>query len=206
MITRIKAIENLRKHIWDKLINWANYFGITYSIDWNFNKWWKWLVLEKWAWLENNNKKAPNGLWFELKSVSFNKNKKTWIYKPKETMAITMINEKELLEYSFYKSHLWEKLKSIVFCATSWNEKNDSNSFLLDVTSFDFQENWDLIREIEEDYEFIRRKCKENWFLNLTWSYWKWIQPRTKWSKNSTTRAFYARPKLVKIIFDLDSK
>gem|GEM_PF-6329918 len=56
-------------------------------------------------------------------------------------MAITMINEKELLEYSFYKSHLWEKLKSLVFCATSWNEKNDPNSVLLEVTSFDFQEN-----------------------------------------------------------------
>ena len=115
MITRIKAIENLKKYLWLQLLDWAKEFWITYELNWKINKWWKWLVLEKWAWLENNNLKAPNWLWFELKSVSFNKSKKTGIYKPKETMAITMINEKELLEQSFYKSHLWDKLKSIVY-------------------------------------------------------------------------------------------
>lgn len=32
-------------------------------------------------------------------------------------MAITMLNQKELAEPSFFESHCWEKLKSLVFCA-----------------------------------------------------------------------------------------
>jgi hypothetical protein len=55
-------------------------------------------------------------------------------------MAITMINQKELIETPFYKSHLWEKLKSLVFCAVHWELKNQKDSKLLAVTSFDFLE------------------------------------------------------------------
>lgn len=205
MITRIQAINNLNKHIWEDLLKWAEYFWITVFKNWKQNKGWKWLVLERLSWLENNNDRAPNWLWFELKSVSF-KNLKSGQLVPWQTMAITMINSKELIENPFYKSHLWEKLKSLVFCAVHWESKNQKDSKLLAVTSFDFLNDWKLIKEIEEDYEFIRLKLINNWFENLTWRYWKWVQPRTKWSKNSTTRAFYARTKLVKIIFDLDNK
>jgi hypothetical protein len=52
-------------------------------------------------------------LGFELKSVSFEK--KNEILRPKETMAITMLNQKELVAHSFFESHCWEKLKSLVF-------------------------------------------------------------------------------------------
>ncbi len=202
MITRIQAIENLKKYIWDNLLKWAEFYGITVFKNWKQNKWWKWLVLERLAGLENDNKKAPNWLWFELKSVAFKK-MQNWNITPKETMAITMINPQELLDTSdFYKSHLWEKLKSLVFCANLWLEENQEDSKLLAITSFDFLENWNLIKEIEEDYNFIRKKMIEDWFENLTWKYWKWIQPRTKWAKNSTSRAFYARKDLVKIIFN----
>lgn len=203
MITRIKAVENLKKHIGQDLLEWANHYWITVFKNWKQNKWWKGLVLERLAWLQNDNKKAPNGLWFELKSVSFKKQKDGSFF-PKETMAITMINPEELINTPFFKSHLWEKLKSLVFCANLWLSQNQANSKLVAVTSFDFQISWDLIVEIEQDYEFIRKKCKEDGFLNLTGKYWKWIQPRTKWSKNSTTRAFYARKELVDIIFRED--
>jgi hypothetical protein len=74
-------------------------------------------------------------------------------------MAITMINPQELIDTPFYKSHLWEKLKSLVFCANLWTSQNQSDSKLLAVTSFDFLTDGQIIKEIEEDYEFIRRKC-----------------------------------------------
>jgi hypothetical protein len=64
-----------------------------------------------------------------------------------------------------------------------------------------------LIKEIEADYNFIRQKLIEDWFEKLTWRYWKWIQPRTKWAwHGSISRAFYARKNLVKIIFNFDNK
>ncbi len=179
MITRIQAITNLNKYIWDDLLKWAKHFWITVFKNWKQNKGWKWLVLERLAWLENNNEKAPNWLWFELKSVSF-KYLKNGKLVPWQTMAVTMINQKELIETSFYKSHLWDKLKSLVFCAVHWEWENQKDSKLLAVTSFDFLEDWNLIKEIEEDYEFIRQKLIKEWFKNLTWRYWKWIQPRTK--------------------------
>ena len=207
MITRIQAIKNLKQYIWDSLLKWAEHFWITVFKNWKQNKGWKWLVLERLAGLENNNEKAPNGLWFELKSVAFKK-LKNWKIVPKETMAITMINPQELIDTSdFYKSHLWEKLKSLVFCANLWTEENQEDSILLEVTSFDFLNDGNLIKEIEQDYNFIRQKLIEDGFEKLTWKYWKWIQPRTKWAWHwSISRAFYARKDLVKIIFNLESK
>jgi len=50
-----------------------------------------------------------------LKSVALTNNHVD--LKPKETMAITMINPIKLSQTPFYESHCWEKLKSLVFCA-----------------------------------------------------------------------------------------
>jgi hypothetical protein len=58
------------------------------KIEGRQNKGWKGLILERLAGLENSNAKAPNGLSFELKSVSFRYVKGELV--PKETMAITM--------------------------------------------------------------------------------------------------------------------
>lgn len=103
---------------------------------------------------------------FELKSVSFEK--KNEILRPKETMAITMLNQKELVAHSFFESHCWEKLKSLVFCAVLWTGHNQEEAKLIKVTSFDFLENDEIIKEIEEDYEFIRQKLITQGFESLT--------------------------------------
>jgi hypothetical protein len=118
-------------------------------------------------------------------------------------MAITMINPQELLEHSFWESHCWYKLKAIVFCAVRWNGFNAESAELIDVTSFDFLENDNIIKEIAEDYEFIRQKLKTQGFNSLTGKDGKWIQARTKGvGHGSTSRAFYARKDLVKRIFE----
>lgn len=202
MITRIKAISNLEKYLNQNLRDLAVELKITTFETGKQNKGWKGLVLEKLAGLENNNKKAPNGLGFELKSVSFEE--KNGILKPKETMAITMINPSELKEKSFFKSHCWEKLKSLVFCAVLWTDHNQEKAKLIKVTSFDFLENDEIIKEIEADYEFIREKLIKSGFESLTGKDGKWIQARTKGAGHgSTSRAFYARKELVKVIFEV---
>jgi len=165
------------------------------------NKGWKGLILERLAGLDQSNAKAPNGLTFELKSVSFRYIKGTLV--PKETMAITMINPEELRTQSFFESHCWAKLKTMVFCAVMWNGRNSQAAELLKVASLDFSETDDLIREIQADYEFIRKKLIEHGFESLTGSDGKWIQARTKGAGHgSTSRAFYARTRLVKAIFE----
>ncbi|MCK4745225.1 hypothetical protein KAS41_04130 [Candidatus Parcubacteria bacterium] len=155
------------------------------------------------------NKQVSNGLGFELKSVSYKKLKSGKIV-PKETMAITMINPAVLEETSFFKSHCWDKLKMIVFCAVMWHKEDKSKAELLGIKSFDMLDDEKLIKEIEKDYEFIRSKLISKGFKSLKGKDGKWIQTRTKGTgginpktgkKRPQTRAFYARPKLIKEIF-----
>ncbi|MBS1515595.1 MAG: hypothetical protein JSS63_11205 [Bacteroidetes bacterium] len=71
MVTRVLAIKNLEKHIGEDLSKHAKKFGITTYFEGKQNKGWKGLTLERLAGLSSNNKQAPNGLGFELKSTAF---------------------------------------------------------------------------------------------------------------------------------------
>lgn len=202
IITRAVAIKNLKKYIGKDLRALALKHGVTTYETGKQNKGWKGLVLERLAGLETNVSKAPNGLTYELKSVSFHNKKKLLV--PKETMAITMINPVELKEHSFFESHCWAKLKTIVFCAVMWHGKNAQKAELIKVTSLDFAEDDQLIQEIKADYDYIRNKLIKRGFKSLTGKDGKWIQARTKGTGHgSTSRAFYARTALVKKIFEI---
>ncbi len=201
IITRATAIKNLKRYIGQDLRKLALEHGITTYETGKQNKGWKGLVLERLAGLQTNISKAPNGLTYELKSVAFHHVKNELV--PKETMAITMINPTELKAHSFFESHVWTKLKTIVFCAVMWHGKNSEKAELLKVTSLDFSETDELIQEIKADYDFIRRKLITKGFKSLTGKDGKWIQARTKGAGHgSTSRAFYARTKFVKKIFE----
>ena len=115
IVTRITAIKNLKKHLGQDLRKLALEYDITSYETGKQNKGWKGLVLERLAGLGTNISKAPNGLTYELKSVAFREVKGELV--PKETMAITMINPTELKAHLFFESHVWAKLKTIVFCA-----------------------------------------------------------------------------------------
>ena len=210
IITRAVAINNLKKYIGKNLRALALKCKITTYETGKQNKGWKGLILERLAGLETNISKAPNGLSWELKSVSFYKVKGKLI--PKETMAITMINQKELKETDFFNSHCWNKLKAIIFCVVKWNGKNSNDGQLIKVVSLDFSKDDDLIKEIKADYDFIREKLIKYGFENLTGKDGKWLQARTKGTgginsrtgePRPITRAFYARKELVKKIFEL---
>ncbi len=204
IITRAVAIENLRKYIGHDLRKLALEHSITTYETGKQNKGWKGLVLERLAGLQTNVSRAPNGLTYELKSVAFHNVGDVLV--PKETMAITMINPEELKIHSFFESHCWSKLKTIIFCAVKWNGENSEAAELLKVTSLDFTEDDELIKEIKADYDFIREKLIKHGFESLTGKDGKWIQARTKGrGHGSTSRAFYARTELVKKIFEIAS-
>lgn len=193
MLTRRNACDTLAKYIGCDLRPLAEDNGITViGESGNINKGWKGLGLETLAGITPNNRKAPNGLGYELKSVAYYQKDDLWM--PKETMAITMVKPEDLLKDEFFKSHLWEKLKSLIFCVVSWHGRNNPMSRLLKVTAFDFLEEDNLIKQIEKDYEFIRNKLKTQGFGALTSRDGEYIQARTKGvGHGSTSRAFYAR-------------
>jgi DNA mismatch repair protein MutH len=212
IVTRINAIKNLKKYVGKDLRKLALQYRVTTFETGRQNKGWKGLILERLAGLETNVSKAPNGLSYELKSVSFRYIKDELV--PKETMAITMINPEELKKHSFFESHCWNKLKSIVFCAVMWHGQNAEKAELLKVASLDFAEDDELIKEIKADYDFVREKLIRHGFNKLTGKDGKWIQARTKGTgginprtgkRRPITRAFYARIALVKKIFETAS-
>lgn len=204
IITRTTAITNLKRYIGQDLRKLASEYGITTYETGKQNKGWKGLILERLAGLETNISKAPNGLSYEIKSVSFHYIKGELV--PKETMAITMVNPEELKGQTFFESHCWSKLKSLIFCAVMWHGKNSESGELFKVASLDFAEDDDLIREIKADYDFIRAKLIKYGFESLTGKDGKWIQARTKGpGHGSVSRAFYARKSLVKKIFETAS-
>lgn len=204
IITRTAAIHNLKKYIGQDLRKLAIEHNITTYETGKQNKGWKGLVLERLAGLQTNVSKAPNGLSYELKSVAFHYVKNVFV--PKETMAITMINPEELKAHTFFESHCWAKLKSIIFCAVMWHGQNSESAELLKVTSLDFAEDDELIQEIKSDYDFIREKLIKHGFYSLTGADGQWIQARTKGpGHGSVSRAFYARTGLVKRIFEIAS-
>ncbi|MCL5774628.1 MAG: hypothetical protein M1333_00280 [Patescibacteria group bacterium] len=204
IVTRATAIKNLKKYIGKDLRALAKKHSITTYETGKQNKGWKGLVLERLAGLQTNVSKAPNGLSWELKSVSFHHVKNALV--PKETMAITMINPEELKKHSFFESHCWSKLKAIIFCAVEWHGKNAEQAELIKVASLDFAEDDKLIQEIKSDYDLIRNKLITKGFSALTGSDGKWIQARTKGAGHgSTSRAFYARTAFVKKIFETAS-
>ena len=212
IITRAIAIENLKKHIGKDLRKLSLQYGITTYETGKQNKGWKGLVLERIAGLEPNVSKAPNGLSYELKSVSFHHVKNKLV--PKETMAITMINPEELKAHSFFESHCWAKLKSMIFCAVMWHGRDAETGELLNVASLDFAEDDELIQEVKYDYDLIRKKLIIQGFGALTGKDGVWIQARTKGKggmnpktgeKRPITRAFYAKTCLVKKIFETAS-
>ena len=210
IVTRATAIKNLKKYIGKDLRKLALEHGITTYETGKQNKGWKGLVLERLAGLDTNVSKAPNGLTYELKSVSFHYVKNKLV--PKETMAITMINPAELKAHEFYESHCWSKLKIIVFCAVMWHGQNSEKAELMKVASFDSAKDDGLMKEIKTDYDFIRNKLITKGFKALTGADGKWIQARTKGigginprtgERRPITRAFYARTVLVKKIFEI---
>lgn len=201
IITRHNALEVLHENVGKKLSVFADQHGITRrGVSGKVNKGWKGLTCEAIAGLSNSNKKAPNGLGYEIKSVPYCVKKGLWV--PKETMAITMLNTEDLLNCSFFKSCVWEKLKSLIFCMVSFEGQHSIESTLLKVKSLDLMKDDACIKGAEEDYEFIRDKLRTKGYEALTAKDGNWIQARTKGAGHgSKTRAFYAKTAFLLEIF-----
>ena len=205
-ITLLHALENIKPFIGKELSQYTRQFGITIvSPNGGYNKGWKGQVVEKLAGLDGDNKQAPNGLGFECKSTAFVVKKDTII--AKETMAITMFDEKDF-DLPFLESHFWAKLKVLIFCAISWDRPFSETGTLLKISTFqtlDLDEG-DLYKKLESDYNLIIdyfKKCKKDRIEVHTIS-GELVQVRTKGSKNTTSRAFYAQKPFVNKIFNND--
>jgi DNA mismatch repair protein MutH len=199
---RTEAIRRLKELEGRDLRELADYYGVTVWKMGKINKGWAGHVIERYLGLPINSAQSPNfGSW-ELKVVPLKRLKSGKIV-VKETMAITMIDPTNVIEKSFEESHLLTKLRKQVVCARMFESNEERSSKLIRVETFDLSEP-QIYNQVKSDYELVRRTIKEEGFDALTGKMGVLVQPRTKGpGHGSTSRAFYARKKLVSIILGL---
>ncbi|MHA1540443.1 MAG: MvaI/BcnI family restriction endonuclease [Alphaproteobacteria bacterium] len=202
---RKEALKKLQKLKGKDIYNLAEKYDVTVcnKKTGKQNKGWFGHVIEHFLGLPINSSQSPNfGSW-ELKTTSL-KYLKNGNLVPKETLAITMIDRFEVKLKKFEDSHLYSKLKKLILVARIVDEKYQNKGLVYDVVSFDLS-NKKLLNEIKKDFNLIKKIIRKEGFDSLSGKFGKYIQPRTKGAGHgSTSRAFYARKNLVKIILNLE--
>lgn len=202
-IPRAEAVRTLKGLIGHDLRPLAEELGVTvfHSETGKLNKGWAGHTMEAFLGIKRNSIQAPNGEYWELKVVPLKQTKRGIVIK--ETMAITSVNAEKVVQTDFGNSDLFHKLQSMIVCARFFVDKDEHESKLVKVTSYDLFDPH-LVSAIVEDYELIRSIIREKGFDALSGRYGKYIQARTKGAKNSNTRSFYARKNLLRIILGID--
>ncbi len=175
----------------------AEHYQVTVFKGGRANKGWAGHVLERHLNLPINSAQAPNfGSW-ELKVIPL-RYKKSGELTIKETMAITMIDPFNVINTDFEDSHLLTKLKRLVVAARIWESKEEEQSMLYTVTTFELAAPA-VYNQIKEDYDLVRETIQSRGFSALTGKMGVYIQPRTKGrGHGSVSRAFYARTAFLK--------
>lgn len=181
----------------------ADEFGVTVVKDGKPNKGWAGHVIERYLELKINSLQQPDGGDWELKVVPLKRNR-AGVLVPKETMAITMINANNVVNTAFEDSHMYHKLRSLIICGRIFEDKSEPRSLLYSVGGFDLGDK-ETFETVKRDYILVQEAIKDNGFTSLTGKMGELVQPRTKGAGHgSTSRAFYARPKLVSHILGTD--
>lgn len=197
----LRAFSKLRRLVGKDLLSVADEHQVTVhkpgkNGDWKYNKGWAGHAVERYLGIPLNSGRAPNlGSW-ELKVIPLRRGPDGRLV-PKETMAITMIDEQEVLRQEFRNSHLHTKLNKLVIVARLSEpgpDKQEHSSLVLCCTSFHLSDSCHR-DQIKADYDSIRGCIRDGEALKGEMG--MYIQPRTKGAKGSASRAFYARKNLV---------
>jgi len=199
---RAEALARLKVLVGCDLVDLGTTSGVTIWKGERFNKGWAGHTIERHLGLALNSSRAPNfGSW-ELKVVPV-KVLPNGAFKVKETMAITMIDPVEVAAKEFPESHLFAKLERMIVVARVFESVAERRSLCHLVAEFDLG-NQDLYQQIKADYDLVREVIRAKGFHYLSGSMGVLVQPRTKGpGHGSTSRAFYARARLVAKILGL---
>ncbi len=201
IISRKQAVGQLQKLIGKDLRKLADKYKVTVFKNGRLNKGWAGHTLERYLGLDLSSKQAPNSEFWELKVVPLKRQGNSYI--PKETMAITMINAKDVATTDFENSHLLKKLQSLIICGREFESKEERYSILISVGTFDLVDRR-IKEQVRRDYELVQNTIREEGFNYLTGKIGVLVQPRTKGpGHGSISRAFYARAGFVQKILSL---
>lgn len=203
-MTRDEAIARLNPSLGKDLRKIADEQGVTVWKDGKKNKGWAGMVVERLLGHPQDAKQEADFGTFELKVVPVVRDSLgRWAVK--ETMAMTMIDPKNVAETPFEHSHLLDKLRALLVCARVFTDEQDTTSELLKVGGFDLADA-ETFRIVQADYDLVRKTLREEGIGGLNGWMGNLVQPRTKGSgKGGKTFAFYARTGFVSRMLKLNS-
>ena len=195
-ITREQAISILSPYIGKDLRPIADECGVTVWKNGRKNKGWAGMVVEQLLGHRQDAEQAPDfGTW-ELKVVPIVRNAQGH-WQVKETMAITMIDPKNVAETPFEHSHLLDKLHALLICAREWLKDQDERSRLIKSGIFDLTDG-ETFRQVQADYELVQKTIRTDGAKALTGWMGNLVQPRSKGPGHGVvSHAFYARTTVV---------
>jgi DNA mismatch repair protein MutH len=118
---------------------------------------------------------------------------------PKETIAVTMINKDTLKKDSFIESRCFKKMTQILYIP--YYRDGDNITYMTPtIVNLNDKSNEQLKKQLNEDYESIRKFITDNHTLDGSSKLGKYLQNRTKGAGKDKpkTRAFYLRPIFMK--------
>ena len=160
------AVSVLRPYLGKDLRPLADKVGVTVWKNGKKNKGWAGMVVEQLLGHPQDSAQAPDfGTW-ELKVVPLQRNAQGHL-QVKETMAITMIDPKNVAETPFEHSHLLDKLRALLICGREWVNEQDEHSTLLKVGAFDLADG-ETFRTVQADYELVQKTIRTDGAKALT--------------------------------------
>jgi DNA mismatch repair protein MutH len=117
---------------------------------------------------------------------------RTGIIAPKETIAVCMINNNDLVGTDFYESRCYKKLSNVLF--VGYYREDDKITYM-QPTLFNLDAHTEIREQLKNDYDTIREYFMKNNTLEGTSKLGVYLQNRTKGQGGNApkTRAFYLR-------------
>lgn len=161
--TRSEILEKLgqslpKKNIYDLAIQ----YHVPTQSHGHKNKGWVGQTVERAAGLSISNAQSPDGVDCELKTTTLLKREGKWV--PKETLKITQLNPKQILQETFETSILWQKLSRLVFVGV--HHLSETQCYAVQLGSIDLL-NPDLIKPIQSFWEDVQHNILSGDMLNF---------------------------------------
>ena len=197
-ITRQRALTQLRRLIGSDLHDLARQYGIhTHHAD-RLNKGWAGHTIERHLGAALNSRQQPDFSGWELKGVAL-KFDETGAPRAKETMAITMFNPAHVIATPFKQSHLRQKLRRMIVVGWVAEPTRHASAVIVCAEAFNLAPHVESL--VRADYDLIRGLLRVYGPSAVSGRAGEWVQARPKGpGRGSTTRAFYARQRLIDLI------
>jgi DNA mismatch repair protein MutH len=197
-VTRRRALAQLHDLIGCDLCDLARHYRIPTHRAGRLNKGWAGQTIERYLGAELNSRQQPDFHGWELKGVALTFDE-TGTPRAKETMAITMFNPSDVIATPFAQSHLRRKLRRML--VVGWVAEPTAVGSAVIVCAEPFNLAPQIERLVRADYDRIRGLLRVYGPSAVSGRVGEWVQARPKGAGHgSTTRAFYARHRLIDLI------